>query len=947
MARLSTSDDKNIEILKRIATEDASPDVRCAAISKLNDVSLLQSISATDDNEEVTDTANARISSILLETGANSAPLAERIATLKQIRNSRVAENIASEAKEPELKIAGVEFVEDQSILSSIALSGDSAALRQAAARQINDHDVLHSLANVCKHHDKNVYRIAREKLAIARDEARESSEGMSRKMHLLESMELLAKSAYSTLYSAKYQQLASQWAALAKRHTPELEPRFAQAKLVCEKTISQHDEQELEQQKHIEQSRIGHEQRLDLCHSAESMLDDLMHSTYTGEPSATELQALLNHYRTRWKSTATESLPTQQEQKRFNRAAGSLDNFILAVQRLEKKLAGSNELLDQAARLLNKENFQQLDTMQRTRSSLEQIIAQIAWPESFPPSAELNQATEAARDLHAAIDEARKNQTRTLQLVKDKLEQLSAHIDEGEVKSASGLRGDIRGLIKQLGNKKTAAIGKQFANLSNKLDELNDWKNFAATPKKEQLIEKMEGLVESDLPLQDRANLIRKLETEWKSLGRGGKDRAESDELWARFKQAADSAYEPCKAYFASMREQRKENLRQRKAICDELEKYVAATNWEEVDWKKVEKIVHLGRDEWRKFSPVDRATGKKVQQRFDQLIGGINDRLKDERNANARLKQDLVNQMQTLVELEDLRTAISEAKQLQKAWSNIGITHRSDDRRLWKEFRSACDQIFDRRNQENQARDQERNEQLRLAEALCEKLEQAAETDLSGWDDSAIHLNELSNEFNSLGPMDREKQSAIQIRFEQAVARYRERCRQHDEYLEEQKAANARSISDRCADIENRVMSGDIEVPEAEFEQLRAELDTSALDRNFISAIRSRMDKAANSRGNPQQLLRQLDDNLKTLRLLCVRLEVLTGKDSPAEDQELRMRYQVNRLSEGMMGESGESESTLKRQSELTLEWLAIGPVELQAKSALQNRWDRAIGN
>ena len=138
---------------------------------------------------------------------------------------------------------------------------------------------------------------------------------------------------------------------------------------------------------------------------------------------------------------------------------------------------------------------------------------------------------------------------------------------------------------------------------------------------------------------------------------------------------------------------------------------------------------------------------------------------------------------------------------------------------------------------------------------------------------------------------------------------------------------------------------MSDEPEVPDVDIEQLRAELAASSLDSSFISAIRSRVDNAADSRGHPDQLASQLDDNLNTLRMLCIRLEVLTGTESPAEDQELRMTYQVNRLSAGMMGTSGKAGSTPEQLSELTLEWLATGPVGQQEKSELQSRWDRII--
>jgi len=621
VARLSLSAAGNTEILSRIATEDADTDVRCEAVSRLSSIPLLQSISANDVSEKVLETANARLSELLMAKGQGSPPLAERIAMLKEIQNSRVGECIVRDAEEPELQIAAVEYVEDQSMLSWLALSGHSSILRQAAARRIDNHDLLQALSKSSKHHDKSVHRIIKEKLATIRNKLKESSQDLSHKEHLLKSMELLSKSTYSSLYNSKYQQLVSLWSAVDDLKVPELEQRFRQAEALCQQTISLSQAKQLEQQKHIEHNRASHEEMEGLYHSIEGMLEGLMQSPYAGEPTGTAIQVALDQYWGTWESVKAELSPTRQEQQRFDRTSHSLADFVAAVQRLESRLDKSDGPLEQAAALLKKDRLQQLERMQQAKSSLEKIITQIAWPGSYPPSIKLSQANETVENLDKAIIEVRKNQGQALDMAKAKLEQLSEYIDEGAAKPATDLIREIRGLVNQLGNRKTAAMGKQLAHLSQRLDELNDWKSFAATPKKEMLIKKMEGLVESDLPMQDRANLIKETENEWKSLGRGGKDRAESDELWERFKRAGDLAYEPCKKYFSDQRMLRKENLHQRKILCDEVEHYLTSMNWDEADWKKVEKIVHLGRDEWKKFSPVDRSAGKQVQHRFDRL--------------------------------------------------------------------------------------------------------------------------------------------------------------------------------------------------------------------------------------------------------------------------------------------------------------------------------------
>jgi hypothetical protein len=78
----------------------------------------------------------------------------------------------------------------------------------------------------------------------------------------------------------------------------------------------------------------------------------------------------------------------------------------------------------------------------------------------------------------------------------------------------------------------------------------------------------------------------------------------------------------------------------------------------------------------------------------------------------------------------------------------------------------------------------------------------------------------------------------------------------------------------------------------------------------------------------------------NEAALRLLCVRAELLAGLPSPEEDVELRREYQMRRLVESM----GRGERTTAADyDDLTLEWLAAGPLDPVLHDALLDRFKR----
>jgi hypothetical protein len=51
--------------------------------------------------------------------------------------------------------------------------------------------------------------------------------------------------------------------------------------------------------------------------------------------------------------------------------------------------------------------------------------------------------------------------------------------------------------------------------------------------------------------------------------------------------------------------------------------------------------------------------------------------------------------------------------------------------------------------------------------------------------------------------------------------------------------------------------------------------------------------------------------EDNNSSLQELCILMEIVTGAESPAEDQAVRMQIQVNRLSAGIRQENSENDA------------------------------------
>ena len=91
--------------------------------------------------------------------------------------------------------------------------------------------------------------------------------------------------------------------------------------------------------------------------------------------------------------------------------------------------------------------------------------------------------------------------------------------------------------------------LARQVQKLDGTLNELKQWKEHAAAPKRVELIEEMESLVGSPDPPEALAKRIKQLQDDWKTVSKGIVIDSEAD--WQRFHQASLAAYQPCRDYF------------------------------------------------------------------------------------------------------------------------------------------------------------------------------------------------------------------------------------------------------------------------------------------------------------------------------------------------------------------------------------------------------------
>src|SRR5690606_31262168 len=215
----------------------------------------------------------------------------------------------------------------------------------------------------------------------------------------------------------------------------------------------------------------------------------------------------------------------------------------------------------------------------------------------------------------------------------------------------------------------------------------------------------------------------------------------------------------------------------------------------------------------------------------------------------------------------------------------------------RLWREFRSACDVIFARRDEARGEADQERQARIAEAEALCAAAEALAADQAIDLAEARAKFAELREQFQAVRPLPRERFQACSRRLREVERALDERRRALQRQREQALLNAARTRAQLCAELEQAGETADRDAFMARWQALEpapARLQAK-LDARWQRAL-------AAGDGSRPFTPDELAANLEARWDLCLWVEILAGIDAPLEDRARRMDLQVRRLADGL---------------------------------------------
>lgn len=936
LQHLDVNNANDLHIVELMAKGDTESDVRLAAIKRIPQREKMITLIAQEKDNAVRHRAIEFLLTTVAQTAAGIDPVFRNmIGNL----DSQALASIIDQTKNAALGALALEHLKDENVLEHYAMNLPVAQMRQAAAQKLVSEDVLERVIKASKGKDKGVWRICKDKLNAMRAEQQQEA-SIEQQIHdICQQIETLSRLPYDNLYAARVEHLQKLWQRLQHHADNEQGQRFNRAFTLCKATVDDiHNEQNRLQEETARQREALHE-RMAACEQLEEAVKQLSFNAVLSPEDIPALQALLNTQKTRWDEAATVVEPAADERKRFVRIHGLLQRALDAVRllgereaRIQKVAAGALEVEEST-----------MAALQDLKKTLDKALGDLQWPEelAWPESLKLHQ--QALAHVERLQAKAKGLEQDAINNIKGIFTDLAGEIEQGHLKSAQRLLKDASHLVKHLPMKTASGYQKQLRELTIRVNELRDWQGFVSTPKKEELCQEMETLVGAEIDPQALSNRIRRLQDEWRALGEADKGR--NKELWDRFSVAAEKAYEPCRAYFDKLHDIRNQNLAQRQGLCDQLETYLNQYDWANADWKAVNEVYETAKNEWRLYTPVERKEGKAVQDRFNGLLDQLRGKLQDEFNRNRSKREKLIEQAEALAQSDDVASAIDQAKGLQRQWREVGMVARKDDARLWKRFRAACDQIFARRDQQRDAVQKEREQNVVHAEHLCEQIEQLAENHIDDVATARQEFSQLRQRFEALGQFPREHNDAIQKRYKAVCEHVKHALTQAQAQLRQVAYQELWRRAGICDELEDALLSatqGDLFSSNADADW-NGEQDLPPAAQHGLQARYDAVVKLLQDSGKPDA--QTLADNAERLHDLCIRMEIAAGIDSPQQDQQRRMELQVSRLSSGLQGRQNQAVSGAELIEQLQVEWCLIGPVGAMERAQFGQRFKAAL--
>ncbi len=178
-------------------------------------------------------------------------------------------------------------------------------------------------------------------------------------------------------------------------------------------------------------------------------------------------------------------------------------------------------------------------------------------------------------------------------------------------------------------------------------------------------------------------------------------------DDVWNRFSDATKKLHDKRHDYYRDMKSKHQEIIDAKLIVIEKINAYDYTKNANHKDWQKSIKDIEAFRQEYFNVGKLPYNKSEAVWQKLKEATKRFNSAKnvfykieKSSQTENLKKKMELVELAESMQTSEDWENATNTMKRIQSDWKKIGHVPRKFSDDIWKRFKTACNDYFDRLN-------------------------------------------------------------------------------------------------------------------------------------------------------------------------------------------------------------------------------------------------------
>ncbi|HEY4538740.1 MAG TPA: DUF349 domain-containing protein [Faecalibacter sp.] len=185
----------------------------------------------------------------------------------------------------------------------------------------------------------------------------------------------------------------------------------------------------------------------------------------------------------------------------------------------------------------------------------------------------------------------------------------------------------------------------------------------------------------------------------------------------WLKFKELTNKIHDRKSILNEKLKQEQALNYEKKIAVIEKIKTITANTKSKShAEWQKAIKEVNSLRDEFMSIGRVPKDKNnktwdalKEASREFNQIKNDFYKSLKNEQQENLKRKLALLDIAKEHQDSTDWNNSVKVIKRIQNEWKSIGHVPRKNSDKIWKDFKQACNQFFDRyKNRQNEHNEQ-----------------------------------------------------------------------------------------------------------------------------------------------------------------------------------------------------------------------------------------------